>query len=79
MTETLAMGAPVSRMLFHIERQVQKTLFMKASRFFSRSSMLAVALDDFRVHVIDSDIRRTIRTFSGHENEILDMVSAIRI
>ncbi|XP_065834834.1 WD repeat-containing protein 36-like isoform X2 [Oscarella lobularis] len=56
LTETLAMGAPVSRMLFHIE-----------------SSMLAVALDDFRVHVIDSDIRRTIRTFSGHENEILDM------
>jgi len=35
--------------------------------------MLAVALDDFSVVVIDCDVRKVVRKFSGHFNRISDM------
>ena len=35
--------------------------------------MLAVALDDFSVLIIDSDLKRIVRKFSGHSNRISDM------
>ncbi|XP_064624692.1 WD repeat-containing protein 36-like [Lineus longissimus] len=37
------------------------------------SSMLAVALDDFSVALIDIDTRNRVRGFSGHSNRITDM------
>jgi len=37
------------------------------------SGMLAVALDDFSVVVIDCDVRKVVRKFSGHFNRISDM------
>jgi U3 small nucleolar RNA-associated protein 21 len=36
--------------------------------------MLAVATDDFKVLVIDCDVKRVVRRFSGHKNKISDMV-----
>ena len=36
--------------------------------------MLAVALDDFSVTVVDTDTRRTVRLFTGHLNTVTDMV-----
>jgi len=36
--------------------------------------MLAVALDDFSVTVVDIDTRRTVRIFAGHTNTVTDMV-----
>ncbi|XP_014666285.1 PREDICTED: WD repeat-containing protein 36-like [Priapulus caudatus] len=41
--------------------------------FHRESAMLAVALDDFSVTVIDVDIRRVVRNFSGHAGRITDM------
>ena len=40
------------------------------------SSLLAVCLDDFEIHVVDIDMRRVVRIFRGHTNRITDMVSA---
>ncbi|KAK3090298.1 hypothetical protein FSP39_010724 [Pinctada imbricata] len=37
------------------------------------SSMLAVALDDFQVFIIDLDTRRVVRRFTGHKNAVTDM------
>lgn len=37
------------------------------------SSMLAVALDDFTVCIIDIDTRRKVRHFTGHSSSISDM------
>ncbi len=42
-----------------------------------RSSLLAVALDDFEIHVVDIDMRRIVRIFRGHTNRITDMVSGV--
>jgi U3 small nucleolar RNA-associated protein 21 len=39
------------------------------------SGMLAVATDDFSVSVIDCDVKRIVRKFSGHSNRISDMVN----
>ncbi len=39
------------------------------------SGMLAVALDDFQISVIDTDTRRVVRKFSGHSSSITDMVN----
>jgi len=36
--------------------------------------MLALALDNFRLVVIDVDIQRVVRLFTGHSNTITDMV-----
>lgn len=41
------------------------------------SSMLAVALDDFSVCIVDTDTRRVVRSFKGHTNSITDMVSCL--
>ena len=35
---------------------------------------MAVACDDFSIHVIDTDTRRVVRVFAGHTNRISDMV-----
>lgn len=37
------------------------------------SSLLAVCLDDFEIHVVDIDMRRVVRIFRGHTNRITDM------
>ncbi|CAL1530137.1 unnamed protein product [Lymnaea stagnalis] len=37
------------------------------------SSMLAVALDDFTVSVVDMDTRKKVRHFTGHSSSISDM------
>ncbi|XP_072924345.1 WD repeat-containing protein 36 isoform X1 [Hemitrygon akajei] len=37
------------------------------------SGMLAVAMDDFRIAVMDSETRKFVRRFSGHQNQINDM------
>uniref|UniRef100_UPI00398F518B WD repeat-containing protein 36 isoform X2 n=1 Tax=Pristiophorus japonicus TaxID=55135 RepID=UPI00398F518B len=37
------------------------------------SGMLAVAVDDFRIAVLDSETRKIVRRFSGHQNQINDM------
>ncbi|KAI8786613.1 WD repeat-containing protein 36 isoform X1 [Biomphalaria glabrata] len=37
------------------------------------SSMLAVALDDFTISLVDIDTRRVVRQFSGHTSSITDM------
>jgi len=36
--------------------------------------MLAVALDNFHIVVIDTDIHRVVRLFTGHSNTVTDMV-----
>ncbi|XP_068725814.1 WD repeat-containing protein 36-like [Montipora capricornis] len=37
------------------------------------SSLLAVCLEDFEIHVVDIDMRRVVRIFRGHTNRITDM------
>ncbi|XP_074612173.1 WD repeat-containing protein 36-like [Acropora palmata] len=37
------------------------------------SSLLAVCLEDFEVHIVDVDMRRVVRIFRGHTNRITDM------
>ncbi|KAJ7356168.1 WD repeat-containing protein 36 [Desmophyllum pertusum] len=37
------------------------------------SSLLAVSLDDFEIHVVDIDMRRIVRIFRGHTNRVTDM------
>ena len=39
------------------------------------SALMAVALDDFTIKIVDIDIKRVVRQFSGHRNRITDMVS----
>ncbi|KZC03983.1 PREDICTED: WD repeat-containing protein 36 [Dufourea novaeangliae] len=41
-------------------------------RYHSDSSLVAVALEDFSVVVIDLDTRRIVRRFEGHEGRITD-------
>jgi CDGSH-type Zn-finger protein len=36
--------------------------------------LLAVACDDFTVHVVDMEMRRIVRHFSGHSARVTDMV-----
>ena len=36
--------------------------------------MLSLALDNFRLVVVDVDIQRIVRLFTGHTNTITDMV-----
>ena len=38
------------------------------------SALMAVALDDFTINIVDVDIKRIVRKFSGHRNRITDMV-----
>ena len=38
------------------------------------SCLLAVALDSFRLVVVDVDVQRVVRLFTGHTNTITDMV-----
>ena len=38
------------------------------------SSMLAVNTDDFAIHVVDVELRRVVRIFTGHHNRVTDMV-----
>lgn len=60
----------------------QKTLLgsLKMSSFISRltlhrdSSMLAVALDDLTVAVVDVDTRTIVRSFQGHKASVTDLV-----
>ncbi|XP_069748854.1 WD repeat-containing protein 36 [Narcine bancroftii] len=37
------------------------------------SGMLALAMDDFRIAVLDSETRKFVRRFIGHQNQINDM------
>ena len=37
------------------------------------SAMMAIALDDFTIVIVDCDIKRIVRKFSGHFNKISDM------
>jgi len=37
------------------------------------SSLLAVCLDDFEIHVVDIDMRRVVRIFTGHTSRVTDM------
>ena len=39
------------------------------------SGMLAVAMDNFNLHVIDIETRKQVRVFRGHSNRITSMVS----
>ena len=48
---------------------------VKVFKSFTKSGMLAVAVDDFSVVVIDCDVKKVVRKFSGHSNKISDMVS----
>ncbi|XP_028418818.1 WD repeat-containing protein 36-like [Dendronephthya gigantea] len=37
------------------------------------SALMAVALDDFTIKIVDTDIKRVVRQFSGHRNRITDV------
>lgn len=52
-----------------------KNQFINVVLFFPRSSLMAVSLDDFEIHIVDIDMRRIVRIFRGHTNRITDMVS----
>ncbi|XP_077993533.1 WD repeat-containing protein 36-like [Glandiceps talaboti] len=58
-------------------KQLLHTLKMKSPiaqlLLHRESSMLAVALDDFSLSVVDMDVKRVVRNFSGHSNRITDM------
>ena len=41
--------------------------------------MLAIALDDFDIVIVDIDTRRVVRKFAGHHSTITDMVSVSQI
>ena len=43
------------------------------------SALMAVALDDFTINIVDVDIKRIVRKFSGHRNRITDMVRSWEI
>ena len=68
---------------FASQRQVSFHLTFKKSFSFyvlnektvlTSSGMLAVATDDFTVMIIDSDVKKLVRKFNGHSNQISDMV-----
>lgn len=42
--------------------------------FLHGSGMLALALDDFTLLVVDIETRRIVRKFAGHQGNINDMV-----
>lgn len=42
------------------------------------SCLLAVALDSFRLVVVDVDVQRVVRLFTGHTNTITDMVRELQ-
>lgn len=43
--------------------------------FFFFSGMLALALDDFSLQVVDIEMKRVVRKFAGHHGNINGMVS----
>lgn len=54
----------------------------KASMFlfvfcFISSGMLAIALDDFSLLVVDIELKRLVRKFAGHHGNINGMVSLL--
>lgn len=42
--------------------------------FVASSGMLALALDDFTMLVVDTETRRVVRKFTGHRGNVNDMV-----
>lgn len=42
--------------------------------FVAFSGMLALALDDFTLLVVDTETRRVVRKFTGHHGNVNDMV-----
>lgn len=52
---------------------------LKANFFFSvcfiSSGMLALALDDFSLLVVDIEMKRVVRRFAGHHGNVNGMVS----
>lgn len=57
-------------MKLHRDRHLTTVLFC----LFSVSGMLALALDDFTLLVVDIETRRVVRKFTGHHGNINDMV-----
>lgn len=47
---------------------------LTCSSVLSVSGMLALALDDFSLLVVDTETRRVVRKFAGHHGNINDMV-----
>lgn len=42
--------------------------------FVAFSGMLALALDDFTMLVVDTETRRVVRKYTGHHGNVNDMV-----
>ncbi|XP_012945406.1 WD repeat-containing protein 36 isoform X2 [Aplysia californica] len=53
--------------------KLQLEAYISQMQLHRDSSMLAVALDDFTIVIIDIDTRRRVREFSGHTSAISDM------
>lgn len=53
--------------LIKIEENISSVLLHR------ESGMLAIATDDFTVMIIDCDVKKIVRKFSGHSNKISDM------
>lgn len=49
------------------------------SALLNVSGMLAVALDDFTLLVVDIETRRAVRKFAGHHGNINDMVGWVKL
>lgn len=45
--------------------------------YVSFSALMAAALDDFTIKIVDIDIKRVVRQFSVHKNRVTDMVSEL--
>lgn len=39
--------------------------------------MLALAMDNFSIYVVDVELRRIVRKYQGHQNVISDMVGVL--
>lgn len=55
-------------------RMLTASTILTVLLFLSVSGMLALALDDFTLLVVDTETRRVVRKFAGHHGNINDMV-----
>uniref|UniRef100_A0A0B6Z6J4 Uncharacterized protein n=1 Tax=Arion vulgaris TaxID=1028688 RepID=A0A0B6Z6J4_9EUPU len=57
----------------HLLGDLKMNAFISQIVLHRDSSMLAVALDDFTINLVDIDTRRTVRQFIGHSSSVTDM------
>jgi len=53
--------------------KIQMESYIRQMVLHRDSSMLAISLDNFSIHIVDIDTRRVVRKFTGHSSAVTDM------